>query len=239
MSTRSLSKLTLITMLAISSSAFAEGKINWTGPYLGASAGYGWGEQKFKDINFADVFTASGSDVVTNSKPSLDSAFGGLNAGYNFLVNDKTLLGAEVNVIGGSFDANYQSIGHGAGQDFTAHSKINWTATAQAKAGMFVGETLVHVNGGVAFSDEEMKVDSLFSGDHYKSSNSQTRTGWVVGLGAEHPIYNNLTAKIDYQHIDFGDENFTINNVDPGLSKIMVKGSDKFDMLSVGLNYHF
>ena len=232
-------KIILATLLIASSSAFADGKINWTGPYVGGSVGYGWGEQKFKDVNFADVVTKPGSEVVTNSKPSLDSAFGGLNAGYNFLVNDKTLIGAEVNVVGGSFDANYQSIDHGFGQDFTAQSKMNWMATVKAKAGIFVGDTLVHINGGIAFADEEMKIDSLFSGTHYNTSDSQKRTGWVVGLGAEQAIYSNLTAKIDYQHIDFGDENFTINNVDPGLSKIGVKGSDKFDMLSVGLNYHF
>jgi len=233
-------KLLAVTALSLASlGAQAEGKINWTGPYVGANAGYAWGEQKFKDVNFADVITVPGAAVVTDSKPSVDSAFGGLNAGYNYLVSDKVLIGAEANVVGGSFDANYQSIGHGIGQDFTAKSKMNWMATVKAKAGMFVGETLVHVNAGLAFADEEMKIDSLFSGDHYKTSNSQNRTGWVVGLGAEHPVYNNLTAKIDYQHIDFGDENFTIHDVDPGLSKIGVKGSDKFDMLSVGLNYHF
>jgi outer membrane immunogenic protein len=232
-------KVILATLLIASSSAFADGKINWTGPYLGASAGYTWGEQQFKDVNFADITSVPGSQVVTDPKPSLDNAFGGLNAGYNFLMNDKTLIGADINVVGGSFDANYQSIGNGFGQDFTAKSKMNWMATLKAKAGMLVGDTLVHVNGGVAFADEEMKIDSLFSGTHYKTSNSQNRTGWVVGLGAEQAIYNNLTAKIDYQHIDFGDENFTINNVDPGLSKIGVKGSDKFDMLSVGFNYHF
>ncbi len=213
----------------------------WTGFYIGGSAGYGWGEQEMKGAYLNNSVQITGAQMVTDTKPSLDSGMGSFEAGYDFMVNDKVLLGAEAKVVGGSFSADYQSspILSGLGSNFTAHSKMNWLSTIKAKAGALVGDALVYVDGGLAVADEKLSIDSVFESSHYNSSKSDTRTGWVLGVGAEQPISDNLTAKIEYQHVDLGDQTFNINHVDPGLTALSVKGSDKFDMLSVGINYHF
>ena len=233
-------KLLIAAVVAtISSGALAAEKINWTGPYLGGSVGYGWGEQNFKDGSFIDggitLLSFPGSDAVTKSKPNLDSAFGGLQAGYNYR-NNNTLLGLDLSIKGGSFDTNYQGT---PDFDFTAKSKMNWISTGKVKAGLFIDETLVYATGGLALGREKISLHDNYDGYSIDTSNSKTRTGWVIGLGAEHPISNNLTAKIDYEHIDFGDENFKMHEGNTGWQQINIKATDKFDMLSVGLNYHF
>jgi len=237
-------KILLTTLVVISSmNVLADEKINWTGPYVGGSVGYGWGEQNFKDGSFIEdgdtQYSFPGSDAVTKSKPNLDSAFGGLQAGYNYR-NNNTLLGIDLSIKGGSFDTNYQGTPE---FDFTAKSKMNWISTGKVKAGLFIDETLVYATGGLALGREKISLHDnyLDRSPPYSidTSNSKTRTGWVIGLGAEHPISKNLTAKIDYEHIDFGDENFKMHEGDAGWQTINIKASDKFDMLSVGLNYHF
>jgi outer membrane immunogenic protein len=237
-----LPKLVLTSIFLLSTSSFAAEKINWTGPYIGGSAGYGWGEQSLNSAILTDYFGpglggpgGSGDQFVTNPKPKMNSAFGGLQAGYNLMVNNKFLLGLEANIIGGSFKADYEATNN---LNFNANAKLNWISTFKAKAGTLLGDTLVYVDGGVAIGNEKFNMNSGYSGARYLSNDSETLTGWVTGLGIEHPIYNNITADIDYQHIQFSDKNFGINKIDPG-SGIIVNGSNKLDVLNIGLNYHF
>jgi len=245
-----LPKLVLTSIFLLSTSTFAADKINWTGPYIGGSLGYGWGEQHAKDIS-ADlgptygIISAPAGSFVADTKPSMNSGFGGLQAGYNFMSNEKILLGIEAGFIGGSFSSNYtpnlsNPLASGMlGQNFSAHSKIDWIGTFKAKAGTFIEGNLIYIDGGLAVSKQKLNTQSLVGDTEYYSSNSQTLTGWVLGAGAELPIYNNLTAKIDYQHIEFGDKTIGLSNVDPEITSLNVKGSNNLDMLSVGLNYHF
>jgi outer membrane immunogenic protein len=231
-----LPKLVLTSIFLLSTSTFAADKINWTGPYIGGSAGYGWGEQSLNSAILTDYFVGgSGDQFVSNPKPKMNSTFGGLQAGYNLMVNNKFLLGLEANIIGGSFNADYKATNN---LNFTANAKLNWISTFKAKAGTLLGDTLVYVDGGVAIGNEKFNMNSGFSGARYLSNDSETLTGWVTGLGIEHPIFNNVTADIDYQHIQFSDKNFGINKIDPG-SGIIVNGSNKLDVLNIGLNYHF
>ena len=230
-------KLVLVSLIAISTSANAEDKINWTGPYVGGSLGYGWGEQSLNNAIFTDYSAAfSGDQLVTNPKPKMNSAFGGLQAGYNFMANDKFLLGVEVSILGGSFNSDYVCTNN---LNFSASSKLNWVSSFKTKAGTFLGDTLIYVDGGVAIGNEKFSMDSGFERVRYHSNDSETLMGWVLGLGLEQPIYKNVTATLDYQHIEFGDKNFGIKNVDPGTGSISVNGSNNLDTLSVGLNYHF
>lgn len=227
--------LLALLLTTTSASVLANESLNWNGPYVGANVGYGWGEQKFNALSFDGYSAPDVAYPTTNRNPNLDSAFGGIQTGYNFKMNN-TLLGVDLGIVGGSFDANYQS----TTGNYSAKSEMNWISTVKAKVGMFVNDTLIYTNGGLALGREKVDLYDNYEGVTINTSNSQTRTGWVIGLGVEHPISNNITAKIDYQHIDFGNQKFTLNEGGGDYwESINVKTSDKFDILSIGLNYHF
>jgi outer membrane immunogenic protein len=84
-----------------------------------------------------------------------------------------------------------------------------------------------YVTGGGAFG--EVKVNQGgFAGA------SDTRAGWTAGGGIEAALAGNLTAKIEYLHVDLGRTNC-------GLGSCSVPTSVNFhaDEVRAGLNYRF
>jgi outer membrane immunogenic protein len=71
----------------------------------------------------------------------------------------------------------------------------------------------------------------------FTPSVSETRTGWVAGVGAEFMLNQNWSLKAEYLHYDFGSDN-----------ESFVEGEDRTittdatfinDQVRVGLNYAF
>jgi len=50
-------------------------------------------------------------------------------------------------------------------------------------------------------------------------------TGWVLGVGTEYALRDNWTAKVEYNMMDFGNNNPFSDNT--------------FHVLKAGINYHF
>lgn len=78
----------LTSIFALSISAFAEEKNNWTGPYVGVDAGYTWARDSNIELETSD---GTPNGYTATNKPQ--GGLIGINAGYNYLVNDKWLLG--------------------------------------------------------------------------------------------------------------------------------------------------
>jgi outer membrane immunogenic protein len=103
---------------------------NWTGAYVGAQVGYGWGTAK----NAGNSFDANG--VV-----------GGAYAGYNFLATPGFLLGVE-----GDINASGMS-GKSAGVTVSN----GWNGTIRGRAGVAIDRFLVYGTGGLAVGGVEVK----------------------------------------------------------------------------------
>ncbi|HEX5958377.1 MAG TPA: outer membrane beta-barrel protein [Hyphomicrobiaceae bacterium] len=94
-------------------------------------------------------------------------------------------------------------------------------ATARGRAGLAFGRALLYGTGGAAFA----QTDVTIAGD----SNDDWRTGWVAGGGLEWALGSRTSAKVEYLHMDFGQ-----NSELAGFAF-----DEKIDLVRLGLNFRF
>jgi outer membrane immunogenic protein len=177
---------------------------NWTGLYIGAHVGGG-----FADLGFGD----SGSGFI-----------GGGQIGYNYQVG-QYVFGLEADISGSSVKNNLMTIPTFAGP-ITANFNWNTLTTLAPRFGYAFDNWLVYGKAGGAWADVSVSVNAPFG---FGASSGGTASGWVVGVGAEYAFRNNWSAKIEYDHMDFGSD-----------SSVFFSGSSvTFDAVKAGINYKF
>jgi len=202
-----------------STPAFAE-DVDWSGVYLGAQAGYGWGhaDQPYGSLN-ATTFPSS------QNAADQSGAVGGLYAGYNMRSGSAVFgLEGDFNIDGIDGD-DAQSGGD------TNGVKHRWNANIRARAGMLVGDsTLVYAAGGVSFLNA--KATNL---DATPAEEIPTDwTGWTLGGGIEQAFGPKLKGRLEYRYADYGKSvaNFTLSGyseqIQPKISTVMVGVSYQF-----------
>jgi outer membrane immunogenic protein len=197
---------------------------NWTGIYLGANGGYGFGGSDWTDS------VSGGSTGVFSISGFL---FGGT-------------LGANLQT--GSFVFGVEADGDwadtsGAGT-FTAASfcaggcdtTSTWLATVRGRVGYAFDRFLVYGTAGVAFGD----VRAGFSNDPVSSA---TETGWTAGAGVEVAVISNWTAKVEYLFVDLPNGSCTTDCtiVNPNGPSVIPNIAVKFNesIVRAGVNYKF
>jgi outer membrane immunogenic protein len=74
-------------------------------------------------------------------------------------------------------------------------------------------------------------------------SGSRTSIGFAVGAGAEYHLWGNLTAKLEYLHVDLGAQSVTLVSPSPpstsGVFTNYVFNREQVNIVRVGLNYKF
>ena len=172
---------------------------NWTGGYVGANVGYRW-------LN-AD---ASNGALPASSSPDSSSAAGGLQAGYNWQMN-QFVFGVETDFGYGSSSKTENGLG----------VKQTWEGTTRARAGVAVDRFLVYGTAGVAYSDFDFSTAGV-------GSSSDWRLGWTAGGGVEYALTKNVSVKGEYLYTDYGNEKVDGTKFD--LSNSLVR---------LGVNYKF
>lgn len=150
----------------------------WTGFYIGANAGYGWG----------NVNTNNWSNVG-----DLDGFVGGGQIGYNYQVG-QFVLGLEADLQGADLSSgdNLGLVG----------VKTDYFGTVRARVGVAFDRFMPYVTGGWAYGNVKTSIPSL----GYSSDRSHTG-GWALGGGLEYAVTNNLIAGVEYLYVDLGDKN--------------------------------
>jgi outer membrane immunogenic protein len=151
---------------------------NWSGFYVGAHGGYGWGRSQF--------------DATTAGTGTFDAdgwLFGGL-VGVNYQVG-QTVFGLET-------DINWSDMGGSAACGATScETDVPWFGTARARLGYAVDRFMPYVTGGLAYGKVEANVPGV-------GSESDTRIGWTAGVGAEYAFTENMSWKTEYLYMDLG-----------------------------------
>lgn len=154
----------------------------WTGFYVGANAGYGWG-----NVN-ANGFT------LTNTG-DLDGFVGGGQVGYNYQIG-QFVVGLE---------ADFQGADMSAGSNlFGASVKTEYFGTVRARAGVAFDRFLPYITGGWAYGN----VKTSIPGIAFSSDRSHTG-GWALGAGLEYAFTNNIVAGVEYLYVDLGEKSIT------------------------------
>lgn len=155
---------------------------------------------------------AKGTDDVGGSA-EFDGFVGGLHLGYNHMIGN-IMIGAEVD--GSLTDAQLAlGLGH-----------IEWMASARIRAGVTHGRIMAFATGGVSAAGIEVGDAAIGPTD------SNDHVGWVIGAGIEAFVTQALTARIEYQYHEFGQERYDLGGMTDDLSA-------NVDIVRVGLSYHF
>lgn len=198
----------------------------WTGLYVGAHGGYGWGD-----------FTSEPTDAYGGQKP--DGFFGGGQAGYNYQFQNNLVLGIEADVSFGALKDDISAqLGSLPEAAFALNyaDKINTFGTVRARAGYAFDRFLPYVTGGLAWGQARLDFENTATVDgdvlvHNAASDKQTFTGWTIGAGLEYAVTNNITAKVEYLYADLGSRDFDLGT--PVTADITLQ------TVKLGLNYKF
>ena len=195
----------------------AAAPFSWSGLYVGAHGGYGWGKDRFFD-----------GSIIGGETSNFDprGGFGGLQIGYN------QQLGGTNWVLGTEFDISWGRLKDSALSSTIALPgtiKIDMFGTDRARLGYAFDRTLVYVTGGMAWSNNDVGLTggALRNFDGY-------HVGWTAGAGLEYAFDPRWSVKIEYLYADLGKSKHLLLGGIPestnGLSLNMVRA---------GINYRF
>ncbi len=217
----------------------------WSGFYVGANAGYGWGESS--SINAIETLIGAPFFAGNFGTTAPDGFFGGVQAGYNFRTNN-LVLGLEADIQAASIrdrsGATTPYFFPGSTMTLSVAQRLDWLSTVRARAGYTWDNLLIYGTGGFAFGNVRQALvmtDTMdFSAAASRSSN---RSGYVLGAGVEYAITANWSAKLEYQYINLGtsrigaSEVFTGNRPSP--FAISSPLATRLHTARLGINYRF
>jgi outer membrane immunogenic protein len=204
---------------------------DWTGPYAGVQLGYAWGDA---DTNSWSV-PADPDYAFSITNFNVDGAAGGIYGGYMWQLGNDYLLGLE-----GEWnwvDATDTIVLYADGDPaypYGADIDQKLDASLRLNVGKQMGNYMVYVTGGVAYSSTE--VDGFTLWDDRTTHNEADLWGWTIGAGAEKKITANIHARIQYRFTDYGNETWDLGDEhDVDVGEIVHESH----MLTVGVSYCF
>jgi len=204
---------------------------DWTGIYFGGNVGAGLIDDVFSQAAAAPPTVVTSPTTVTRA-----GVVGGAQIGINYQVSS-WVVGAEASwaatTITGSAiaPATAAAIPGTTGERST--SAPLWYATATGRVGYALNTLLLYVKGGGAVMDATYTQDILVGGfTNTTQSISDNRTGFTVGLGLEYGMTENLSAKFEYDFLDFGTKTYQFNQTPVSIRSYL-------NTMVVGLNYRF
>ena len=236
--------LSVVALLACSVlSASAEEQYNWSGLYLGAHGGYGWGDTASRKNPYPGC---------TDCNPLDFDPEGGLvggQMGYNFQFQN-VVLGVEgdwsfMKLQGDQQDAFF---------DPRYETEISGLGSVRGRLGIGFGRLLPYLTAGYAWADAELSCTDAYNrgygcGADYPSmsaSRDQTLEGLVYGGDIEWAIASNRSLRGEYLRYDLdGQElNFARREEPAPLlraapSPAKLKSDLDVDVVRFGVNYKF
>lgn len=199
------------------------GPFNWTGCYVGANAGAGWGDTQLD--------TRGNYSTLSPVSAGTDGWVAGGQAGCDWQVTPNFVFGIEGL-------AAWADI-HGESDPFFNNknvfsSRTNWIASTTARAGFNAQGWLFYAKVGPAWSDNDYRVRGTFAGNPFEDRGSDTRSGWTWGVGMEWIFAPNWSARLEYNQYDFGQSSVRMSP-----SSVIVRVNNEIRIVTVGFNYRF
>ena len=175
---------------------------DWSGPYIGANAGGGFGDGAVEDKDCG--FFCNNDDFHKGFAET------GGQIGYNWQF-DSTVIGIE----GDLNWANLDHEGFGDSSPGKDSLKLDAFASLRARAGLAVGRSLFYLTAGPALGhvNGSMKVYSDYTFTTQTASWKSNGWDWgmAAGPGLEYLLGPNLSLKAEYLFLDFADKTEDIN----------------------------
>jgi outer membrane immunogenic protein len=204
---------------------------SWTGLYVGANIGYGWGQAKYDA-------TLTGIGAVSQSE-DMDGVIGGLQSGYNYQMGNWVL----------GFESDFQLSGQRGGSTFpgiaalttiTTDVELEWFGTSRTRIGFLATPNiLLYGTGGVAYGKVSTSATVTTVGvGTLTASFEDVKAGWTVGAGIEGAFGGGWSAKLEYLYIDLGRTEHSFGTVALGTIATETRRTTD-NIVRVGLNYRW
>ena len=181
----------------------------WTGFYVGANAGYGWG-----NVNASSAW--AGRTVAIGDT---DGFIGGGQIGYNYQMG-QFVLGLEADLQAADLSTGSNAFGD--------RVKTDYFGTVRARVGVAFDRFLPYITAGWAYGNVKSSFSDL-AGNIYSNDKSHTG-GYAVGAGLEYAVTNNIIAGVEYMYVDLGEKNVLNTGVKIG---------NDFSVVRARLSYKF
>lgn len=225
---------------------------SWTGFYVGAHAGYGWGRTEFSnsyDIEFPDSYDYLGLGSA-DARYDADGWLAGGQIGFNYQI-DQLVIGVEAdaswaNIKGNGTYSFYNDqdvlVSMCVKQGDACQTEIDALGTITARLGVAYDRALFYVKGGAAWASVSYRsgytdADPAFS---YRDTVDETRWGWTIGGGVEYAFADNWSVKVEYNYIDLGDDTVTFDyRPDDYVNPHRATVDQTVQIVKAGINYRF
>jgi outer membrane immunogenic protein len=219
--------------------------VSWTGCYVGAHAGAGWGRTVIFDPNANGStighFAPTPGDTI-NIQGTGAIVGGQIGCDYQFATNW---------VVGFAGDFSWAKIDGQTNDPFfggkdgvnplTLEAHTNFLASTTGRVGYAWDHYLLYAKGGVAWSHNKYTINNfgcVFLGGACYANASETRIGWTAGGGFEWSFAPNWSVLAEYDHYGFGTKSVTFFDAGQNVSVVFDVKPD-IDVVKVGLNYRF
>jgi outer membrane immunogenic protein len=192
----------------------------WTGFYFGVHGGGGWASTHVSDPSLqilSQIARIDASGPLAGGQIGANWQFGNIVVGGEIDVSWASVRGTRSPEPGfpfSGFETNFRAL-----------------ATGTGRVGYAAGSWLGYAKAGIAWADLEF---SYRVGNPPTFGVPHTRTGVTAGAGVEVAFWRNLSAKVEYNFVYFGDNSVAIgSNRDSGNADHMLH------LLKAGLNMRF
>jgi outer membrane immunogenic protein len=203
---------------------------NWTGLYIGIQGGYAWGDTEHE---------LSGIPASTGDFRIKGGLVGG-TVGYNYQVNS-IVFGIEADYSWSGIKGNAGPLvvgtyGCGLGPQGCV-TEVERFGTVRGRLGVAANQFLIFASGGWAYGHVNAFIDGIAIAAGF--SGSANRSGWAAGGGVEYGFTPNLSAKLEYLHVDLG--TLTYGQVGTGACAggPCATATAEFNVIRAGLNWRF
>lgn len=175
---------------------------NWSGFYVGAHLGAGFGTAKVDNPFGPSIY----GDTIRMPK-----AFAGVQGGYNWQAPGSAwVLGVEADASAVDSDGTDTCLAY-SGQFVSANCRVREHAMGSLTARLghafgAQGHSLMYVKGGGAFLIGNLTMTTNAS-DYLTQPGAElnaTRWGWTVGAGIEHALTPRWSVRAEYDYANFG-----------------------------------
>jgi outer membrane immunogenic protein len=252
----------------------------WTGFYIGGEVGYGWSNSAdnwLPNDPVSSFFSTASSPLLVpfaGQQPlanpynvKRNGLVGGFEAGYNWQVDPRWVVGLEADLNGANVRGSGSStsvLSNTTNINLSTMQTTDWYDTVRGRIGWLVTpNVMVFGTGGWAYGQTRQSATFTFvsqlagttgagaggfvvtctnNAPCYSGSSTATNSGWTAGGGVEWMFDRHWSAKIEYQLVDLGST--TVFAPAPkalfgAVSSYNVVFRDQLNVVRAGVNYKF
>jgi outer membrane immunogenic protein len=214
---------------------------NWTGAWLGAQAGYGFGHKHWQDFAPIERFDVRGWVAGATTGASVQAGAFVVGAESEWLFTG-IRGGSQAALVLGPIT-----------QTVSAASKVDWLSLNSLRVGFVPADRWqVYGKGGIALAHETHDIGLTLTqpggGATGTFSGKALHTGWLGGVGVEYAFLGNWSAKLEYNYLNFRLQNvltqgMLTGNVAPfigtGALPVATRIREEMHLVKLGINYRF